>query len=285
MKIKVYIVTYNHSSFLNRNLFSLFMSDMSKHEVEVFIINNHSNFSIQEQYRDRVTVLHNTLRPDWSTGHLTRNWNQALVNGFKDLENPDCDIVVHAQDDLDWAPNWANFLVEQHETYDFINIGTGDAACSYTPEAVRKIGLWDERFCAIGYHVADYHIRAVKYHGAKSSINDLGHGRVWNPVPGNVGRFEQHHGGNSNVVFAPKHDNDRKGQHDTSSLYHPYNEQVFTHKWGDKSFVGAWRFSDADQIPQMKNRQYVTYPYFETSFTKNGHPCYAMACRSRLDNS
>lgn len=294
MKIRLYIVTYNHPTFLNRGLKSLFESnypsacDITKNEFEVFIINNHTNFALEKEYEDRVTVMHNDLRPDWSTGHLTRNWNQALVNGFENLDDPACDLVIHAQDDLDWAPGWADFLVGHHKKYDFINIGTGDAVCSYTPEAVRKIGLWDERFCAIGYHVADYHLRAVKFHGQRSSINDLGHGRVWNALPGNVGTHATHEGGNENVVYAPKHDTGRKDQHDTSSLWHPYNENIFTHKWGDDgrvNYIGGWKFSSISQIPELTNPQYVSYPYFESNFTKNGHPCYKLPCRSRLDKS
>jgi len=282
MKIKLYIVTYNHQEYLDKNLSSLFQSDMKSHDVEVFIINNHSNFFMKDEYLEKVTVLHNSLRPDWSTGHLTRNWNQAIINGFQDIDNPDCDIVVHAQDDLEWSPGWVNFLVFNHQIYDFINIGTGDAVCSYTPQAIKKIGLWDERFCAIGYHVADYHVRAVKYNSEKSSINDIGHGRVWNPLSGNFGRFEQHQGGNENVVLAPKHDDNRKNQHDTSSLFHPYNENIFKHKWGNKNFVGNWKFNNIREIPPLINRQYVTYPYFETSFTKNGHECYEIPCKSRI---
>ena len=273
MKIRLYIVTYNHPAFLNRNLSSLFKSDINKFDHEIFIINNHSNFSLREEYRDRVRVLHNVLRPDWSTGHLTRNWNQALINGFEDLENPACDLVVHAQDDLDWTENWVSFLIDSHKKYGFICIGTGDALCSYTPEAVKRIGLWDERF-PWGYHVADYHVRAAKYYGEKSSINDLGHGRVWNPLPGNKGSYATHPGGNSNVVLAPHHDSTRTDQHITSARYGDYWRNLFKLKWGtDVAVASGWNWTKSAQIPGMKSKQLVIYPYFERIFA-DGHPCY-----------
>ena len=85
MKIKLFIVTYNNALELNKTLTSLFKSDLNAIDYEVFIINNHSNFSIDEQFEKNVAILHNVLRPDNSTGYLTRNWNQALILGFGNL--------------------------------------------------------------------------------------------------------------------------------------------------------------------------------------------------------
>ncbi len=98
MKLKIYIVTFDGEKHLNHNLNSLFNSQYFKKEnihCEVNIINNHSNFNINEKFKNKVSVLHNVLRPDFSTGHLARNWNQAIINGFKNLNNPDCDILIH----------------------------------------------------------------------------------------------------------------------------------------------------------------------------------------------
>jgi uncharacterized protein YkvS len=81
MKIKQYIVTYNNKIQINNCLESIF-SKLSNEELsilDVYIINNHSNLDIDEKYLNRVTILNNDLRPDFSTGHLSRNWNQAII--------------------------------------------------------------------------------------------------------------------------------------------------------------------------------------------------------------
>lgn len=179
-KIKVYIVTYNHEYSINANLATLFASDISNYNVEVNILNNHSNLSINEEFINKVNVLHNVTRPDFSRGHLSRNWNQAIINGFKDLLNPDCDIVLCSQDDTLWYHNCFETLVNIHEKYSFYTCTAGDGVCSYTPAAVINIGLWDERFCGITFQEADYFLRAYLHNKTASSINDAAHYRVLN---------------------------------------------------------------------------------------------------------
>ena len=79
------------------------------------VINNHSEFFIEEQFVDKVNIIHNNARPDWDTGNLARNWNQALIHGFKDLNNPDCKIVTTMQNDIVLSPNWATNLLKMHK--------------------------------------------------------------------------------------------------------------------------------------------------------------------------
>ena len=92
------MVTYKGHKRLDPTLTSIFDSDLVNHDYEINIINNHTDIRLPERFKDKVNVLHNVLRPDWSSGHLSRNWNQALVNGFKSLTEPDCDVVVCSQD-------------------------------------------------------------------------------------------------------------------------------------------------------------------------------------------
>ncbi len=178
-KIKIFIVTYKSKISLNNNIKSLLESDLMQHNWEINVINNHS---LNDEYVDKVKVWHNVLRPDFSTGHLARNWNQAIINGFKDLNNPDCDILVNSQDDVLFKKDCFSKLIEFHKKYSFIQSGAGDSLCSYLPEAVKEIGLWDERFCNIGYQEADYFLRALIYNKNKSMISDChpGHNRVLN---------------------------------------------------------------------------------------------------------
>tara|TARA_B100001123_G_scaffold74689_3_gene84237 strand:+ start:42969 stop:43907 length:939 start_codon:yes stop_codon:yes gene_type:complete len=180
--IKIFIVTYKRGDVLNNTLQKLFKeTDFSLiPNTEVNIINNHSDFWIDDEFRDQVNVIHNSTRPDWDVGNLARNWNEALLHGFKDLKNPDSKVVVTMQNDIVLHPNWATNLLKMHKKYNFITGCAGDNIISYTAEAVKKIGLWDERFCSISHKEADYYIRALIYNKEYSIINDQFHKRYLN---------------------------------------------------------------------------------------------------------
>ena len=255
MKVKQYIVTYNNEREINNCLRTIF-SSLSEEELsmlEINIINNHSNFNLHDEYVGKVNVLHNTLRPDFSTGHLARSWNQAIINGFKDLNNPDCDIVITNQDDMEFRVNYLNTLIEIHKTYDLVQCKTGDALISYTPNAIKRIGLWDERFCNIGYHEGDYFIRAVLYHRDKVSLNEYGHERRCNYI-----------GSMDNIVNM-----DYKGglarnepYHIESMKYHSHSHKIFTTKWGDAKFE-KWNADEISNDLKPLIPSFIYYPYFE----------------------
>mgnify|MGYP003647455178 CR=1 FL=1 len=176
-KMKIYIATYKRSEILNDTLKKLFDSDFpNTTDTEVNIINNHSEFYLRPEFEKKVNVLHNVLRPDWSNGNLSENWNQALINGFKDLSNPDCEYLVTMQNDTSVHPNWYGNLMKAHEKFNFIVGKYGDNLVSYTPKAVKKIGIWDENFFGVQYKEADYWIRALIFNKEKSCINDTLHG-------------------------------------------------------------------------------------------------------------
>lgn len=256
MKTKLFIVTYNGENHLRDNLNSLFNSrEFESLDLQINVINNHTNFHLDSEYRDRVKVYHNELRPDFSTGHLARNWNQAIINGFKSLVNPDCELLITSQDDVIWDHNWYFTLLSIMEKYTFYSSGNGDAVCAYKPEAVRRIGLWDERYCNIGYHEYDYFIRAVVYNGESSSLNDIGdmNRSPWNPMP-----LINHHIQRD----ALKHENHMK-----SVAYHPISGKVFEHKWGFDSFrrdngSDYWTWVK-ENVKSTVSKNFMFYPYFE----------------------
>tara|TARA_Y100000593_G_scaffold93978_1_gene190929 strand:+ start:549 stop:1403 length:855 start_codon:yes stop_codon:yes gene_type:complete len=255
MKIKLYIVTYKNTTDLNNNLKSLFASDLLGINMEINIINNHSNFNLNEEYKDRVKVLHNVLRPDFSTGHLSRNWNQAIINGFKDLNNPDCDILIHCQDDLLWSKNWLKKLLEIHEKYTFFTGQAGDAICSYTPEAVKHIGLWDERFCSIGYHEMEYFTRAYLYNRNKSTINA---GTNKHNILHDIEKY---------FPYRPTRNEAREQEHVRSSIFHTLNWKLLTDKWFDirPNIEPKDYWTTFKQVGRKHSKliNYLCYPYFE----------------------
>jgi hypothetical protein len=255
MRIKQYIVTYNNKEVLNRCLESLFplFEKYNKEEYQVYIINNHSNFYMDSKFEPYVEVLHNVLRPDFSTGHLARNWNEAIINGFKNLDNPDCDILITNQNDCEFDGDFIPNLIELHEKYSFIQFGAGDHFISYTMEAIKNVGLWDERFCNIGYQEADYFLRQMLYNTNKCSINDYRHERV-------------HNGEVNNIIKHTKSGHDRGDVfHIESKKYHQISENIYIQKWGDSAYnhaVRGWNYEKLKNLyPLIPN--YIYYPYFE----------------------
>jgi hypothetical protein len=184
-KIKIYIMTYKRCEVLNDTLEKLFKSDFSKvKNTEVNIINNHSEFYLRPEFKNKVNVLHNVLRPDWSNGNISENYNQAFINGIIDLNNPDTEILVTLQNDAVVHPNWCENLNKLfNKGYNFVTGLCGDTIVAYKPEAIKKIGMWDENLPA-QYKETDYFLRALIYNKSKSSINDIAHGILLNHEPG-----------------------------------------------------------------------------------------------------
>jgi len=251
MKIKQFIVTYNNSKEINKCLDSIFtrLSDEELSLLEIYIINNHSNLLIEDKFKNKVNILNNELRPDFSTGHLSRNWNQAIINGFKDLTNPDCDIVITNQDDTEFKENYINKIIQLHKKYDLIQFGWGDNFVSYTPLAVKKVGLWDERFCNIGRQEADYFLRSVLYLDNKASINDWSHGRKYNAIDKSEWVI--------NII--PNGNSRNESYHSDSKQYHPHSLHMFKTKWGIDP--GHWNKDISKLKPKINS--YILYPYFE----------------------
>lgn len=247
-KIKIYIITYNGNNFLDKNLNSLFSSDVMQYNPQIYIINNHSHFYIDDKYKSKVNIMHNLLRPDFSTGHLSRNWNQCIINGFRDLNHPDCDIVMTCQVDTVFKSDWFSKLLNLHSQYSFIQYGIGDNLISYLPDAIRKIGLWDERFCNIGYQEGDMFLRALMYNKHRSCINDVAHGRVLNPT-------------NLELIVRPAQP--MSEDHKKSFSWHSVSAAVFKRKYG-RIDAHHWKPELINNPPKKTlNENYVYYPYFE----------------------
>jgi hypothetical protein len=256
MKIRFYIVTYKNPTVLNDwILASLYNSEYDRENVEIYIINNHSQFFIEDKYKPMVTVLHNTLRPDFSTGHLARNHNHAIINGFETLQpgHEKCDAVISCQNDTKVLPNWEETVKTLLKTYTYASFGTGDQFQIFTPEGIRTTGIYDERFCNIGYQEADYFLRSYIYNRDKSSINDHAHARLWNtsdlcPI--------------ENTVAGWWREGESRDIHGASYHFHEYSRTVFIRKWGIPS--EGWIIDELDKAPNPSLiPNFVTYPYFE----------------------
>jgi hypothetical protein len=134
-----------------------------------------------------------------------------------------------------------------HKKYNFITNGIGDALHSYTVDALKTVGLWDERFCNIGYQEGDYFLRH-KLYNPNSSINDDAHKRTHNSVDTDIvarGRI---------CGFR------RQVESNVSSMkYHKVSAEAFKKKWGTCPISGKfWDITKDMLLPQ-----FILYPYFE----------------------
>lgn len=254
MKTKFYITTYDNNDILNDWILkSLHESDYDRDNVEIFVIDNHSNVHINDEYKF-VKVLANNLRPDFSTGHLSRNHNQAIINGFESLIHPKCDVVVSCQNDTKVLKNWYQTLCEAMKTYTFFTTGAGDQFQAWKAEGVRNIGLYDERFCNIGHQEGDYFLRAYLYNSEYSSINDTRHRRLHN-------RFSLHIIENTESGYQRK-----ESSHLDSHKMHGITLKMLHHKWGVEYGNVRGCFWNKDlNLDSLKCLidNYVLYPYFE----------------------
>lgn len=250
MRIKIYIVTYNNDEVLKKNLDSIYKSDIHQYNYSIHVINNYSILSGFYDYQN-IEIINNSTRPDFSTGHLSRNWNQAIINGFGNLKNPLCDIVVSMQNDTFVKQSCFTDLLKLHEKFDFIVVGSGDQFMSYNVNAIKKIGIWDERFCSIGYQEGDYFMSAYMFSRDKISINDYAHSRVYNPA------YSKDDWG-SFLIEKDHHLNEQFHIRD----WHDYNYSLFREKWGDLP-VDNWNFSGYENYSYPKIKKYQYYPYFE----------------------
>jgi hypothetical protein len=250
--IKLFIVTHRGKDVLHTLLDSVFQSDITKYDFWIYIINNHSEFEIHKKFSyENITILHNNMRPDWSAGFSSRCWNQSIIYGFNSLLKPSSKIVCHVQDDSEFLPNWASNIIKFHKEYSFITFGHGDQFCSYTPESVKKIGMWDERFCSLGYHEGDYFYRAVSHNANESSINDAFHGRYWNECPNKVLK---------ETITGIKAN--RPGRVE-SGKYCDTSKSLFFEKWGCKPYPWPSPVCPNEFRKTSLISNFVYYPFFE----------------------
>ena len=254
-KVNIYVVTYNNEERINENFLRFQETTRNVPDVEFHytIINNHSNFKFGQWAKNKnltFEVWHNVTRPDWSCGHLARDYNAALVNGFRDLNNPACDQVICCHDDVWYKGGWFEKLTEIHKTYDFYAGDYGCSMTSYLPSAVKTIGIWDEKFTGIGFHEADFYLRALMYNGEKISINDHFGGRVY---------------ATTEVLFDHPPENQNKRQHSEASLaYHANSRKIFAAKWGrvhPEQWATRLKNTPVPKIPLIP--QTFFYPWFE----------------------
>lgn len=251
MKIKIFIVRYKETDELMQCLESI---GPRRENVSVHVINNFGRLVLPKTFVEQgIQVLQNEARPDFSTGHLARNWNQAIIHGFVNLNSPDCDTLICLQADAKLAPHWYEHVTNMPEYIWYLACGRGDEFQYLTPQGVRNVGLYDERFCNIGYQEGDYFLRNVIRIPDHCAILDKAHGRIWNP-----------HGGLKEDQFLQSSFGKKESQeHTRSKEYHNVSKRWFNKKWNQQTpeHWGHWGHFREFPRPVIKEQMY--YPYFE----------------------
>lgn len=252
MKIKIFILTWKDKYALDRNLRSLFDGFAycpAGVDIHVNVINNHTDFYLAPEFHAHVNVIHNVAQPDFATAMLARMWNTAIIHGFRDLKNPDADLVVTSQDDTIWNKDWIPSLLNVMSENDFYADDAGDMVCAYTPNAIKKVGLWDERF-HYGFGEGDYFLRCIRYIPDHSSINDHAHGRVWRPT--------------THLARRPEPDNGRYEEQGRAHQFRSLSWANFLYKWRYMELEGKWPENIQEMVlttPIVPAT--ILYPYFE----------------------
>ena len=271
MKFFVFVVTYKNKDILENCLESILKASEYLNEEDVLkitVLNNFEDLVLPEKFKN-MKIINNNARPSFSTGHLARSWNQCILHGIKDINNPECDVLVLAQNDVMVKPSFfvdSKYLLEK---YKYIQVGQGDELQIMTPDSIKAIGMYDERFCNIGFQEADYFLRALILYGNSVSINDVFHGRVHNPLGEDV-----------LIEKVPCGFMRTDSYHKESSKYHNISHRMFLYKWMGilpfrfipSTYIKVEHIEDKFPIEQwdayIKSlqvcaKQYMMYPYFE----------------------
>ena len=273
MKINIYILNYKNDYALNFMILeSLFESDVVLEDVGIYIINNHPEINIQDDYLSKVKVITNYLRPTESIAFIARDWNSAIIHGFVNLNNPQCDAVITIQNDTILKKNWYSLLTEYSKKYNFMSFGEGDAFIYHTPESVKKIGMFDERFSGIGFYEGDYFTRAFLYNFSQSSVNDFCHTRDFNSVE--IQLLED----TSQVITG----NESFLRGDINEKYSSLNRSLWTNKWMFIAFGDEYKIGREKCSPLINSLMF--YPWFEKDVnTLNEQGYYLMQCVTQVN--
>jgi hypothetical protein len=267
MKITLFVVTYKNDKVLNEMVLKSLHDSKYPHDlVNVKILNNFGDrIEIDDKFKPLINEIHhNTIRLDNSTGHLARDWNHGIMNAFVSLKKPRCDAVILLQNDTIMKEDWYLIAKKCVNEFSYCSFGCGDQCQIVRPDAIARIGMFDERFCNIGFQECDYFIRAVLREKERCSINDPSHGRIFNqrsdlnPIVPTISGFLR-----------------RDSHHMESFNFHHVSKSFLIEKWG-APIVPPWgntkdlaRLLLESKAPFRK--MWKMYPYFENDIDQNAY--------------
>lgn len=279
-KINLFIASYKRNEVLSETIDFILNSDFKTScDGKIFVLSNHTSTIIKEKHRDKVKVIRNEGRPDWSNGNLGESWNQAIVHGFKDLKKPQCDFVVCLQNDAIVAKNWCSNLINYHNNFDFIQGKFGDNAMSFNTKHIKKVGLFDERFCSIQFKEADYQIRSCQRNPEKTYIDDIMHGITWNNSPSFDFDIKGHRNINEDIKRRPDDSEQQEiWEKSRGGIFKTYSWNWFCYKWkgtheqtlhSRDGWCKNWSNNFKKNLPKGQKKEIIRYPYFEKDINQD----------------
>ena len=158
MKKIIYIITRNNE-LLQKNI-----DKLSNLNAKLKIINTCLTFYINPKYNN-IDVVH---LPENTS--LSKLYNHCILDGFKNLKNPNYNIVSIIRDNvLINVDNYNTQIVELHKKYSFIC--SSHIFMSFTPESICAFGIFDEIYYSKLF-IYDIIIRSIIYK-VESSIDSI----------------------------------------------------------------------------------------------------------------
>jgi hypothetical protein len=253
MNIRVFIVRYHETDKLYTCLENLGIHD----GVSITIINNRGTLDLSDKF-PHVNIINNYARPDWSTGKLARNWNETILHGFEDLNNPACDKVISVQADARINPEWYNNILNISPEIKFMSCGHGDEFLMFTPEGIKKVGMFDERFSS-AFHEVDYYVRCKIRMPENTCIIDR---NAWSGSLGWI-IYNKHGIDDTNFILGTYkcgHCIETQG----GMHYHNLVRNIFNiDKYGiEPDDIGTYE-------KYISHSEYIWYPYFEHNIDRD----------------
>jgi hypothetical protein len=137
----------------------------------------------------------------------------------------------------------------------FASYGAGDQCMLIRPTCVKKVGMFDERYCNILGQESDYFLRCIWRTPMHTSINDEYHGRVHRPFLDFCPTLKTATGSQR-----------REGYHMASVANHPVSSGFWRIKWPfhDRAWRSTWQMAkEISQNGAPFIPMYMMYPYFE----------------------
>jgi hypothetical protein len=255
MKIRHMIVTHKEPNLLHKQLCSIYHNNKIECDYSLCVLNNHPEFKIDPEF-SHVKVIHNQTRHPNSNGHLARDWNTGLILGFEDLKNPACDIVILSQNDAVFDEFFLDKIVEIHKTWEFCTYGKGDEVMSFSPEHIKKVGLFSEHYALRGLQEGDFWLRSKRKNRDRSSINDEFHKQTHNPIDHKVTMF-------SLCGMERRQEFDK-----SKDPYVKIASEYYNQKWQGKHH---WVDLDNEDGGKFVPKEYMFYPWFERDVDQSNY--------------
>jgi hypothetical protein len=142
----------------------------------------------------------------------------------------------------------------------FASYGAGDQCVLIRPECIKKVGMFDERFCDIYLQEGDYFLRCIWRIPMHASINDDHHVRTHRPMP------------DSCPVVKTETGLQRREEYHTYSPEKKISAEFWNKKWPfyDRPWGSSWELAKSvSQSGSPLVPMHIMYPYFERDIDKN----------------